>query len=134
MAEKSKKWVCVFCGSADGERSEYRATTRELGRRIAERGHGQDERDARVGFARQERYGTRPAPGRYCIQIAPVISNEYSSLLLKSEPEFHAEWLRDGPCDATTTGSSNLRHRCQLSLTLSGGVHEIRGAGCIASR
>src|SRR5580700_3258454 len=55
-----------------------------------------------------------------------------SSLLLKSEPEFHAEWLRDGPCDATTTGLSNSGHRCQLSLTLSGGEHEIRGACCIA--
>ena len=63
-----------------------------------------------------------------------LIQTKHSSLLLVSEPEFHAEWLRDGPCDATTTGSSNLRHRCQLSLTLSGGEHEIRGAGCIASR
>jgi hypothetical protein len=64
----------------------------------------------------------------------PVLQHKHSSLLLVSEPEFHAEWLRDGPCDATTTGSSNLRHRCQLSLTLSGGEHEIRGADCIASR
>ena len=44
---------------------------------------------------------------RYCIARQRVISNEYSSLLLKSEPEFHEEWLRDGPCDATTTGLSN---------------------------
>src|SRR6185437_14708910 len=34
---------------------------------------------------------------------------------LWSEPEFHEEWLRDGPCDATTTGPGNLGHRCQLS-------------------
>jgi hypothetical protein len=32
---------------------------------------------------------------------------EHSSLLLVSGPEFHEEWLRDGPCDATTTGLSN---------------------------
>src|ERR1700722_9997645 len=69
-----------------------------------------------------------------CIAPGPVLQLKYSSLLLVSEPEFHEEWLRDGPCDATTTGSSNLRQRCQLSLALSGGEHEIRGAGCIASR
>src|SRR5580692_10780967 len=69
-----------------------------------------------------------------CSPLATVLEIDYSSLLLVSEPEFHEEWLRDGPCDATTTGSSNLRHRCQLSLTLSGGEHEIRGASCIASR
>jgi hypothetical protein len=69
-----------------------------------------------------------------CTAASPVLQLKYSSLLLVSEPEFHAEWLRDGPCDATTTGSSNLRQRCQLSLTLSGGEHEIRGASCIASR
>jgi hypothetical protein len=40
MAKKLKKWVCVFCGSADGARPEYAATARELGRRIAERGYG----------------------------------------------------------------------------------------------
>ena len=69
-----------------------------------------------------------------CNPALPVISNEYSSLLLKSEPEFHAEWLRDGPCDATTTGLSNSGSRCQLSPAVTSGVHEIRGAGCIASR
>jgi uncharacterized protein (TIGR00730 family) len=36
----SKKWICVFCGSADGAAPEYLATTRELGRRIAESGYG----------------------------------------------------------------------------------------------
>src|SRR5271170_3216319 len=35
-----KRWICVFCGSADGAVPEYLATARELGRRIAERGHG----------------------------------------------------------------------------------------------
>jgi len=71
---------------------------------------------------------------RCCIEFLSVISKDYSSLLLKSEPEFHAEWLRDGPCDATTTGPSNSGHRCQLSPAVTSGVHEIRGAGCIASR
>jgi hypothetical protein len=36
-----------------------------------------------------------------------VLMLEHSSLLLVSGPEFHEEWLRDGPCDATTTGLSN---------------------------
>lgn len=40
MAEKLKKWVCVFCGSGDGARPEYVATASELGRRIAESGYG----------------------------------------------------------------------------------------------
>jgi hypothetical protein len=40
MVEKSKKWICVFCGSADGSRPEYLATARELGRRIAGSGYG----------------------------------------------------------------------------------------------
>jgi hypothetical protein len=39
-------------------------------------------------------------------------------------PEFHEEWLRDEPCDATTTGRSNSGSRCQLSP--GNGGHEIR--------
>lgn len=35
-----KKWICVFCGSADGARPEYLATARELGRRMAGSGYG----------------------------------------------------------------------------------------------
>jgi hypothetical protein len=40
------------------------------------------------------------------------------------KPEFHEEWLRDEPCDATTTGRSNFGSRCQLSP--GNGGHEIR--------
>ncbi len=40
MAEKLKKWVCVFCGSADGARPEYLAAARDLGRGIAESRYG----------------------------------------------------------------------------------------------
>lgn len=40
MAEKSKKWICVFCGSAKGTRAEYAAAAGELGRGIATRGYG----------------------------------------------------------------------------------------------
>ena len=40
MTEKSKKWICVFCGSGEGARPEFVATARELGRRIAESGYG----------------------------------------------------------------------------------------------
>lgn len=50
MAKKSKKWVCVFCGSADGERPEYGATARELGRRIAESGYGLIYGGASIGL------------------------------------------------------------------------------------
>lgn len=35
-----KKWICVFCGSADGNLPEYLATARELGRGIARSGYG----------------------------------------------------------------------------------------------
>jgi uncharacterized protein (TIGR00730 family) len=35
-----KKYICVFCASADGASPAYLATARDLGRRIAERGHG----------------------------------------------------------------------------------------------
>lgn len=41
MSEKKpKKWICVFCASANGTRPEYPATATELGRRIAENGYG----------------------------------------------------------------------------------------------
>jgi uncharacterized protein (TIGR00730 family) len=41
MAEKAKKkWICVFCASANGARPEFPATATELGRRIAENGYG----------------------------------------------------------------------------------------------
>lgn len=50
MAEKMKKWVCVFCGSADGARPEYVATARELGRRIAASGYGLVYGGATVGL------------------------------------------------------------------------------------
>jgi uncharacterized protein (TIGR00730 family) len=35
-----KKWVCVFCASAAGASPEYLQAARDLGRQIAERGHG----------------------------------------------------------------------------------------------
>jgi uncharacterized protein (TIGR00730 family) len=50
MAEKLKKWVCVFCGSADGVRPEYGAIARELGRRIVESGYGLIYGGASVGL------------------------------------------------------------------------------------
>src|SRR3954452_2268068 len=43
----------------------------------------------------------------------------------KGKPGFHAEWLRDEPCDATTTCPRKAGAWCQL---LPGdGEHEIRG-------
>src|SRR5438105_4855243 len=49
-----------------------------------------------------------------------------------SKPEFHAEWLRDGPCDATTTGLELSSSRPVSTLTRLGD-HEIRGAQLSAS-
>jgi hypothetical protein len=45
---------------------------------------------------------------------------------LRADLEFHAEWLRDEPCDATATGSGSyiLTARCQLPP--GNGEHEIR--------
>ena len=40
---------------------------------------------------------------------------------------FHEEWLRDEPCDATTTGRCKTGSRCQLSP--GNGGHEIRKMG-----
>lgn len=40
MENTSKKWVCIFCGSAGGARPEYAKAASELGRNIAERGCG----------------------------------------------------------------------------------------------
>ena len=45
-----KKWVCVFCGSADGASPEYVATARELGRRIAASDYGLVYGGATVGL------------------------------------------------------------------------------------
>jgi hypothetical protein len=50
-----------------------------------------------------------------CSIRVTVLQTRYSSLLLVSEPEFHEEWLRDGPCDATTTCLGNPGVWCQLS-------------------
>jgi hypothetical protein len=54
-----------------------------------------------------------------------VLQQNHSSLPPKGKPEFHAEWLRDEPCDATTTCPRKTGVWCQL---LPGnGEHEIRG-------
>lgn len=45
-----KKWICVFCGSADGARPEYAETARELGRSIASKGYGLVYGGASVGL------------------------------------------------------------------------------------
>src|SRR5207244_1745634 len=47
----------------------------------------------------------------------------------RADLEFHEEWLRDEPCEATTTGSGSSIPvaRCQLSPG-NCGEHEIRGA------
>jgi uncharacterized protein (TIGR00730 family) len=45
-----KKFICVFCGSADGAKAEYVNAARELGRTIAERGYGLLYGGATVGL------------------------------------------------------------------------------------
>lgn len=51
MSEKNpKKWICVFCASANGTQPEYAAAATELGRRIAENGHGLVYGGATVGL------------------------------------------------------------------------------------
>jgi uncharacterized protein (TIGR00730 family) len=50
MTMPDKKYICVFCGSADGAKPEYVATARELGRTIAERGYGLLYGGATVGL------------------------------------------------------------------------------------
>jgi hypothetical protein len=60
-----------------------------------------------------------------CTGIFSMVQTNHSCLPPKGKPEFHAEWLRDGPCDATTTCLGNPGAWCQL---LPGdGEHEIRG-------
>jgi hypothetical protein len=60
------------------------------------------------------------------LQIGLVIQTKHSSLPRTGKPGFHAEWLRDEPCDATTTCPRKTGVWCQL---LPGnGEHEIRGS------
>src|SRR3569833_3207360 len=51
-----------------------------------------------------------------CTVADPVIKTSHSCLPPKGKPGFHAEWLRDGPCDATTTCLGKPGVWCQLSL------------------
>ena len=57
-----------------------------------------------------------PFAASACAAPQPVVEVDYSSLPPKGRPEFHAEWLRDGPCDATTTCPGKPGAWCQLSL------------------
>src|SRR5215472_4534969 len=47
---------------------------------------------------------------------------------LTSRPGFHEEWLRDEPCEATTTGSGSYIPVARCQLSPGDGEHEIRGA------
>jgi|ERR1019366_2626562 hypothetical protein len=57
-----------------------------------------------------------------CARIPPVIQPGHSSLPPQGKPGFHAEWLRDGPCDATTTCLGKPGVWCQLSLASAGNM------------
>jgi hypothetical protein len=69
-----------------------------------------------------------------CTAVSGVIQTKHSSLPPKGKPGFHAEWLRDGPCDATTTCLGKPGVWCQLSLAGKGGEHEIRGRQAFIAR
>jgi hypothetical protein len=61
-----------------------------------------------------------------CAGIASMVKTKHSRLPPKGNLGFHAEWLRDEPCDATTTCLGKPGVWCQL---LPGdGEHEIRGS------
>jgi len=49
MTRERKKWIAVFCASADGSRPGYLAAARDLGRMIAERNYGLVYGGATVG-------------------------------------------------------------------------------------
>ena len=59
----------------------------------------------------------------------PSVASISKFALHRADLEFHEEWLRDEPCEATTTGSGSSIPvaRCQLSPG-NYGEHEIRGA------
>jgi hypothetical protein len=48
------------------------------------------------------------------------------TFLQMGRPEFHAEWLRDEPCDATATGSRSYIPTARCQLPPGNGEHEIR--------
>src|ERR1700679_998168 len=56
---------------------------------------------------------------------AHCATSSYSSLL-HGKFEFHAEWLRDEPCDATATGSGSYIQTARGQLPPGNGEHEIR--------
>ena len=56
------------------------------------------------------------------------------SLLYGADLGFHAEWLRDEPYEATTTGSEFIFWSPGVNSRPTQGEHEIRGAEFLASR
>jgi hypothetical protein len=57
-----------------------------------------------------------------------------TSLPFLGKPEFHAEWLRDEPYDATATGSASSMPTARCQLPPGNGEHEIRIASCFCFR
>jgi uncharacterized protein (TIGR00730 family) len=70
-----KKWIAVFCGSADGAAPEYLAMARELGRRIAEKKYGLVYGGATVGTMGAIADATLAAGGEVVGVIPDVIMN-----------------------------------------------------------
>ena len=60
----------------------------------------------------------------------PVTSNIYPQVCSSEQTlEFHAEWLRDEPCDATATGLGSYIPVAWCQLSPGNGEHEIRVRG-----
>jgi hypothetical protein len=80
---------------------------------------------AKVSSMRQETVGVGILSvrcDRPCADITTVIKINHSSLPSKGKPEFHAEWLRDEPCDATTTCPRKTGVWCQLLPATAGNM------------
>lgn len=76
MSKKSKKNICVFCGSGIGARPVYGAVATELGRRIAERSYGLVYGGASIGLMGAVADGALAAGGEV-IGVIPDVIEEF---------------------------------------------------------
>ena len=78
--------------------------------------------------------GTRSATLKDLLTNPGFSRYDHSSLLYGADLGFHAEWLRDEPYEATTTGSEFIFWSPGVNSRPTQGEHEIRGAEFLASR
>jgi hypothetical protein len=72
----AKKWICIFCASADGTTPVYLETARDLGGLIAEHGHGLLYGGATVGAMGAVADGALAAGGEVIGVIPDVIMDK----------------------------------------------------------